>query len=528
MDGFKLLAILTSMTVVAGCVLDEHDTIYYEITANQNGWTSDDTESETGSSSSTSETTGFDDLPDAGTEGETGLTTEAPTTTTGEGHDDLGVVLTASVDTLSRAGSVVLFAEVAGPAQALDLSIRSGDLTEHIIWPIGQESYEYIVDTSAKNGTLEFELVAQADGQDPADDAVEVAIDLPESGTLQARTIGQAATVAKALALRRGHGDMPDEVMIVGNSSNNEILISRFDGQLWTTTIDTPPDKRIEVRSAAAYEDGSIIIAGQNSDDDLEVRRYQMYGMEWMEMWGHTFDNAEGHDLKIGLDNRIYVAGAMNLLGHTDAAVWVLTESGGTVTHDTYEAKDELNQPANSSVHAVAFAEGQVVWVGEAHPDGQTFQTRAAVFQIVGSTLQLAHLQELDSSDESSGWRDVAVTKTGFSAVGWYRHEDFPDKQTVMLGRFGPDGTEYEWQLSPGRVANSAAWHSGQFLVWGGSSVQNATPFLSFQGDDWPVYVDEEVGEVHDMVVDRHGYTHIVGEVTVDGLARAVLLIANP
>ncbi len=513
------LFVLTSLVLCSGC--SEHDYIYGQITQHNNGYTSD---SESDSDAMTLSTSTGEEDGEITDEDET-------TTTTGEPEPDptsalvpLEVDLRASTDRLTAAGSIVLTAEVSGDPFFLNLFVTNGP-TQKISWPKGQTSYEYIIDTPEQNGTIEFRLVAQDGVMAPAIGTADVEVDLPPSGTLAARVLGKSATVGKAVTIRRGHDGDPDTVFVIGNDLNQELLISHVDGLLWTEPMD--PNHPLDVRAAAAYGEEDIIVVGQIGDA-MEVRSFHQIEDKWIRTWDQKFEQASARDVKVGKNGRIYVAGAIKFVDHTDAAAWVLTGSGGLVFHDSHVSYDDLNEPLNSEFYSVVIGSLHATWVGESEVKvDNVWPMRGVLFKSYDDDdLELVAIHKLPAND-FSGWRAAVATPAGLATLGWH-FDDVLQVEQMTVGRYGPDLSQPFISTSPNYVGNAIAWHPANDLIVGGSKLEQGQPHLFFESDIWQPYVDSERGVVHDIAVDRHGYTHLVGEVSINGLPLTVLLTVNP
>lgn len=333
----------------------DHDAILNQIHQHNNGYTEGgDVEDTTGGgpaqTSAPVETTDSS----ATTADETGETTAA--------GDQVELHLSASVESLTQAGSVLLTLETGDTTiESLDLFVANADgPVQKIAWPVGQPSVEYIVDHPNDNGTIEFRVLAQTGGE-PVSAVVSVDVQLPASGSVKYTWQGDAGTQGKAVVVEPGQPGFHDRVLMVGNTGG-EITLSEFfplGGVVEQPLVESYP---LDITSATMLPDRSLVLVG-SVGDDAEVRLYRRLNGRWVRYWVRSFADTVLHDsAAVGED--VLVVGEAHREDGIDATAWQLTESGGTVFSDTLSLVNAEDESLDSSIRSVSVREQQVVGAG--------------------------------------------------------------------------------------------------------------------------------------------------------------------
>ncbi|MGB1013064.1 MAG: hypothetical protein ACPG4T_02935 [Nannocystaceae bacterium] len=406
----------------------------------------------------------------------------------------------------------MLTSKIGGPVTEIQFTVNGSPYP----WPAGEDELEYIVDSSGANGTLHFEL-AVAGEDSSAVAAADVVVSLPASGTVKHRIVDATpSTSGNALAVVPGAGAEDDTVWVVGNAGHL-LRFSRVQaGDLWTTTLADPMD----VEAVAVDAEESLFVAG-GLDGSLKVRRYRYLGGQWVSIWERVVPGAVAHDVKVGPDGFVYVAGEV----HAEAALWVLTESGGTISHDSFAAESN-GLPLTSAARAIAFEGERIVILGDLEADALDEPKRAALFTFEAATLKLrAHDTENPDVAVTSSWNGAVSTPTGLMGVGWVLTDGQP---ALARAQFSADLTSAAVALKAGHIGEGIFWHGpGGFEVVVGSKVdEDLNPTLFAQGGG-AEYLDTD-GVGYSVAVDRHGYTHVAGRVIEDGVSRLVLVTLHP
>lgn len=491
----------------------DHDSILNQIHQHNNGYGhDDDAETTTGSTSGSpwQETTGAD----------MGATGSSSTGTPGDGDEPFAFELHANTDKLAQAGSIVLSVEVHGdsPASSMDLFVSNDDgPVQKITWPIGQETLEYIVDGPHHNGTKEFRLIAQT-GEPPAIDAVTVEVQLPPSGTLSSKFVGEPGSVAKAVLVEPGIVGFGDRVYVVMNNADGLVELGErtLSGHVQLRPL--VEEHPLDITSATMLADRSIVFVGSVGKDS-EVRLYREVGGSWQRYWVRTFEDTVLHD-SAAVGDDIVVAGEKLREGGVDAVAWVLTASGGTVKTDTYYAVDFVDEdPLDSSIQGVAVGMGGVVYAGyvAAKNNDDQHLPRAQLFTFT-QTLELVEIST-DSFEESTFVGGLFRLNSDFAAIG---RGTVSNDSNGFLRIFSDGLVPAGWQYVDGDVVAFAGHKSGDIV----GGLRNNHLFIEKLGR-W-AYIDGGMGEFHKLAVDRFGRVHAVGELSMNEHSHALLLTLNP
>lgn len=484
--------------------------------------------SEADGSSTDALTTGTTTVPVTTTTTTGGSTAVDPAVDAPADTQPLTVELTANTSSMSRAGAVVLTAHMTGEATQAQLKVRHPDLAdESIPWPVGQPSLEYVVNRQQQNGTIAFELVVQnSDATSSA--TVDVAVDLPPSGTLDLRLTSPASSSMRATSLALAASDLRSatELTFVGNQNDIELLFGHIDnGELWTKAIDEPMFNPVVTTDSA----GNLFVAGQTLGGDMEVRKYDP---SYRIYWHRYYPKARPRDIAVKSENVLYVAGEVDIDVHTEAAMWVTSESGGGIHWPpvTYVSYDESDVPLSAGLHAIGFYEDKVVAAGHARTDViDQYPTRATLFELDEGKLvpRATHLADEDDP-QASGWLGLNVSPYGVVATGWHRAQlDAPP--TIALGRFTDDlqTVEFEPGWAGTGTAHNVARHPDGSVVLGGERLVDQTPHALVHIEGRPEYVDQE-GSIHAVAVDQYGYIIAAGELTGAEAPQMLLLRFHP
>ncbi len=497
----------------------DHDSILNQIDQHNNGYGhDDDAETTTGSTSGSpwQETTGAD----------MGATGSSSTDTPGNGDEPFAFELHANTDMLAQAGSIVLSVEVHGdsPASSMDLFVSNDDgPVQKITWPIGQETLEYIVDGPHHNGTKEFRLIAQT-GEPPAIDAVTVEVQLPPSGTLSSKFVGEPGSVAKAVLVEPGIVGFGDRVYVVMNNADGLVELGErtLSGHVQLRPL--VEEQPLEITSATMLADRSIVFVGSVGKDS-EVRLYREVGGSWQRYWVRTFEDTVLHD-SAAVGDDIVVAGEKLREDGVDAVAWVLTASGGTVKTDTLHAVDENDFRLDSAILGLASDANTVVFMGyvDLRIDDMSHLRRSELFtfneELVAVGVPSSNLNVLEESEFFAGLLREDGSLLALSRTTQVDDED-ADPQ-AFLETFTPTLERVTSQELVGEPRSLAA---GRSLVTGG--LLNHRMFVEQVGG-WTFVDVEALGRAADVAVDRLGYIHVGGRIAVGGHKYPVLLTFHP
>ncbi len=499
----------------------------------------------------------------AAAEGETGLTGEAsdgdpgppqPTTSTGtstgEGTgdtttdavlpdlpDDAAPVeileFSADVTDVTRPGPVTLTAEVAGEVQQLWLVVSHDETNfqDVLEWPVGSSTFEYIVNTSKRNGVLKFRLEATGEPGDTAD--LDVAVDMPPGGTLDQRWIGPQYTRGLAMATIPGASNEPDRVLVVGQNVSSGKLVAGVleDDELELRTFETADDM-LPHAVAVHADDGVFYVAGENNGD-LVVRKY-LLEHDLAMAWEFAVPDAAAHDIGLGPGGNLYVAGHYMFDGlqpYTDAALWIFDPDGGFAKDPVvFSEVDQFQQPLASGLTDFVLHDEWLVAVGfRSVLLGGDKHTLASIFEYTSSTLKSVHTITPNFDEEQSAWNSVHTTNDQFLTVGWYTPDD-DLAETIAFGKFSLDFSETmvspAWD-GPGE-AKSITWHTAGETVIAGVRM-NPWPQFWVSSPSWASpYIDSSAGEASSVTVDRHGRVFALGSDEQDGPGKLTLVRLFP
>ncbi len=492
---------------------------------------------------------GLDDPPASSTDGENSDDTTnfpEPTTGTTTGHhsQDMGaepetteapayaeiLEFSANTNQMLRAGSVVLTAEVVGEHTELSLLVhRDGEPVGDEIWPLGEANREYIVSSDALDGELTFTLQALVEGEVLDSEKLSVEVDLPESGTKDFRWVSPAVSRGMALGVVPGSGTEADTIVAVGNDFDDVLLM----GVMEYGAVAMVPFPRLKVH-AVDVADGFIFVAGEH-DGKMEIRKYTADTLQ--QYWYVTFPDARAFDVAFGPDGDVYVVGETDVEGmfpHTQATIWVYTESGALRHHAQFAKNDDQDLPLASAMHAVGFLEERVVAVGYREEDVGDIVPRATLFEFVEGQLLDSDVYSGAFAEEECGWHALVTTSDGVVSTGWHRNSDM-DPSSVAFGRHGEDlvGEVFSPAWGGFGAGNAIAWQDqGEgYPVIAGQRTVGLEPRLLVQAEPWgQPYIDDggDRSWARDVVIDRHGYIYAVGDLVENGEPHLVLVRLNP
>lgn len=519
----QTIAFVLTLLLLPSCRLSDKIRDYHEMsdTADTEAGSSDPTDEDPGPAPTTSTTTGA----------ATG--TVDPATTSLPDLPDTEVVeivsFTADLGLVARAGPVLLSAEVVGPVEDMSLEVIHADTnySEDIPWPVGQTTLEYVVNTSKRNGTLEFRL--QATGPDEAEATLALPVDMPPGGTLDARWEGEPGTRGTALALLPGSGLEPDTVVVVGQGENGELLVGQVvDEQLKTDLLDPMLPHAVAVDPSHEF----IYVAGENQAEEMTVRKYTLNLGAY---WERTYPDAVAQDVQVSPDGEVVVAGYVRHDSHTEAAVWLFDTDGTSLAEPAiFSEVDEFNDTFASEITGLVFVGDRVVAAGS-REEKLVFDVRkqhAVLFEYSMQELQPITIYPATLENEQSSWRGVSGSATHVYTVGDHKQDD-DTPPTIAYGRFSSSlGSE---QLSSSLAGfgegEAIAWHPAGYSVMAGSRLLNGVGKFWAGSQAWPAaYLDEFDGtsEARDVAVGRHGYIYVLGTSEPLGWSRMILARLGP
>ncbi len=438
------------------------------------------------------------------------------------------VAFEASHHTMHRAGTVVLTAEVEGDVTGMSLQIhQNGNPLASPGWPVGESSREFVINSDDLDGEVEFTLTAKAG---PLSDTASLTIDvdLPESGTVDLRWVSPTISQGLALGVIPKSGTEPDNIVAVANDPEDVLLIGTMDfGELALK-----PRNKMKVH-AIDVADGFVFVVGER-DEDMVIRKYTADALQ--QYWENDYPNARAFDVAVGSNGDVFVAGEADVEGmipHTEAALWTLTESG-TFLHEPalFAAFDEWNWPYSSALHAVGFHDGRVVAAGYRDADIDQYPPRAALFEFLDGQLTDRDVYTGAFVDEECGWQALVTVDDGIVATGWHKTEE-SEPTSIAFGRYGADLVSEVFSPAWGGFGGGTAiaWQQHGYPVIAGHRTVDLEPRLSVQAESWPQpYIDDggDKSWAHDVVIDRHGYVYVIGELIEFGEPHLILLRLHP
>ncbi len=440
------------------------------------------------------------------------------------------VTFSADINPVKRAGPVRLTAEVVGDVEHLELEVfhEGSNFHDTITWPVDEPTHDFVVDTSKFNGYLEFKLHAQGETDDMAE--LELAVDMPPAGSLDQRWELTAGTTGVALAQIPGEGSEPDQIVTVGKQNNGKLIINTLDGDdLSPKVIYEPMEPH-----AVAYDPGSgvFFVTGENTDGELVLRKFVPGESDPFQYWERTYPNAAGHDVAVGPDGLVYVAGQVAFNSHTEAAIWVFDPDGPLLGEVTYSALDEFNDPRGSSLTGVLFMDNRILTAGarDVGLNGSSYR-RAAIFEFTNEALEPVATLTSNYAEEVSGWKGIAASDEHVFTIGWNKPNEVTP-QSIAYGRYSLSLTPQ--MISPAwdgyGVGHAIAWHSTGYPIAAGARA-DFEPEFWVGATTWELpYLDptNDMGEARDIVVDRYGYVYVLGSRSENGYSHLVLVRLNP
>lgn len=429
----------------------------------------------------------------------------------------------ASVYAINRAGTLVFTAEVDGPVSEMSLLVhRPGEPEPDTLpWPTNEPTLEYVVNSDALNGDVEFELVVASEDDDDRE-SLEVAVDLPRPGTLDGRwTIeGNSSTTGTALAILPGSGSEPDRVIAVGTQNDVPILVELVDDLLQVTKLGGPIDYVFPY--AVAVEGDAMFLTGETLFGEMFLRRYDLVSKD--KVWEKIYEDARAFDVGVGPDGQVVAVGEVDVDGqnaHTQAAVWMVDEwGGGTWTPITLERFTQSNKPLASGLRSSTWIDNHLIVVGYADMDLPEIRERASVFEVANNELVLVHALEATYATELSRWNCLSAANDTLHVSGWQRN-DLGQPSSAAIGRFSKE-------LSLEHL--SLAWHGTGKTVSAtgaaGTRVAGGSSRLFAQSGSWSEPYTETSGDqssAEELRVDRHGLSYLVGHFRENGFDRFVL-----
>ncbi len=470
---------------VAGSVLGcgEHDAILNQIHQHNAGYPE---------SSGSTEPDGTGSTGSTGPDGTGSGVFETTNGLVDFGTAEFSVQLSTNTDELSHVGSVVLTLDEFGdkPDSKALFVRRNGVLTRYD-WPTEKRDFEVIVGPATTE--IDFTVVAQSGNHPPAIDSASVTVDLPDPGTLVHQREGVAHTTAQAVLVEASPPGFADRVIVVVDKAGAGLEFG--DKFLQPLFHDSEP---IETVSASFVGSDAVVVAGRE-----QVRFYRKHSGVWHRYWSREFEEARIFDVAPRGDD-IVVAGERLRDGGGDAAVWVLTTSGGTRSTAVFSSDDESTHV--SSIRGVS-EDGAAFFGSSTREVMLTQLQRASVFEVTNEGLVRLSQDPHPSTLLES--RFFAGSRGPFGVVAAGSRGD-----QVLTGGAGM----IPQALGPGR-ATATVWSPHHQQMVGGVTTEGAI-FV----DDWS-FMD---GQVHDMRVDRFGLVHVAGHVEHDGVEHALILTVHP
>ncbi len=441
------------------------------------------------------------------------------------------VAFSASTDLMSRAGSVVLTAEVEGDVSEMLLQVQhNGEDIDGPGWPVGEVSREFIVNSDSFDGELTFTLTAQSDQlSDTA--AVSVDVDLPKSGTKNLRWVSPSVSRGIALGVVPKSGTEGDRIVVFGNDDNDVLLM----GELEYGGVSTFSGTAMEVHGVDVA--GEFIYVTGELDGNMVTRAYNADTKQ--AQWANHSPDSRGLDVAVGPDGEVYVVGQTYVNGnipHVEGTVWTLKGSTGAFFHDPvlFAAYDVMDWPFSSGLRAVGIHDGRVVAVGYREVDIGVYPPRATLFEFVDGQLIDRDVYSGTFVKEMCGWYGLVTTEDGIVATGWHRTKE-TEPVSVAFGRYGEDLTSEVFSPAWGGfgAGNAVAWQDqgDGYPVIAGHRTVDDEPRLMVQAESWGEPYIDDAGDrswAHDVAVDRHGYVYVIGELVEDGASHMILVRLNP
>lgn len=438
----------------------------------------------------------------------------------------------ANVYAINRAGTLVFTAEVDGPVSEMSLLVhRPGEPEPDTLpWPTNEPTLEYVVNSDALNGALEFELVVASEDDDDRE-SLDVAVDLPRPGTLDGRwTIeGNSSTTGTALAILPGSGSEPDRVIAVGTQNDVPILVELVDDQLQVTKLGGPIDYVFPY--AVAVEGDAMFLTGETLFGEMFLRRYDLATKE--KVWEKVYEDARAFDVGVGPDGQVVAVGEVEIDGqnpHTQAAVWAVDEwGGGTWTPITLERFAINNAPLASSLRGLAFVNGRTITSGFTEHYPNSPRAKASILEVLEDEIVIRHAQHGVLETQEGEWSSLSVGSDGLLHVaGWSRDDDgYQSFSTV--GRFGQDLSLQHYSLGWPGTGRSVS--GGPSPVVSGSRQVGSIDRIFAQSTKWTEPYVELAGDTSKTATvaeDRHGTAYLLGSFHEAGLDRFVLLRFTP
>jgi len=441
-----------------------------------------------------------------GTTGTTTTTTGDSTssaTSSGSEHEiqPLEVELSLSHSEISQARSVVLTITSKG-ADTVKLAIfetkEVGLVLNEVELPTGKTEYEHKV----LLGSGYYVAIAGRDGEWVSDfEAIEA--NLPDPGTFE-QTLGPQGTGA-AIVLHTNEGTALDQPTVIGHDLEGNVV---FLGQP-SPYLGAGP---MEVTSAV-MDDYGVIYVGGSADGQAVVRKYKNRHL----YWEYATGTGIVHDI-ILLSNHVVAVGEVEHEGVTSGAYWRLSESGGLAKHHVWEGTDEQNEPLGSIFNSVADTNDGPVIVGSVVGVGMDTNKRAAVFD--GDSFSMCDVVPV-GEHATSTWLGIAGgAHSGFVTVGF--QQDLDEKPRIRRSTFaecnGPQGL-FVGADGRGRDTFAATTFVGEELLDG-------EPHTYVENSSWNHRGGPGTGA--ELAVDRHGYVHVAGTVSVNGESRIALTTFHP
>ncbi len=531
MKRFALLS--AAVLLVSGCRLsvkikEDHDREAEEMSSSSDGMMSSGamessdsvdpppptTSTSTGAGTSdTDDTSGLPDLPNDATPVEI-------------------VTFSADINPIKRAGPVRLTAEVVGDVEQLELEVfhEGSNFHDTITWPVDEPTHDFVVDTSKFNGYLEFKLHAQGETNDMAE--LELAVDMPPAGSLDQRWELTAGTTGVALAQIPGEGSEPDRLVTVGKQNNGKLIINTLDGDdLSPKAIYEPMEPH-----AVAYDPGSgvFFVTGENTDGELVLRKFVPGESDPFQYWERTYPHAGGHDVAVGPDGLVYVAGQVAFNSHTEAAIWVFDPDGPLIGVTTFTAVDEFLDPLGSSLAGLLFRGDHVFAAGSRDVWNDNINSsyqRASIFEFANESLHPITTLSSNLEEEESSWNDLVTSDEHVFAIGWNK-PNVETPQSIAFGRYSSELTPQMISLTWDGygVGHAVAWHPTRYPIGVGARSDFEPEFWANAPTWEQPYLDptNDLGEARAIVVDRYGYVYVLGSRTENGYSHLVLVRLNP